>query len=1452
MGTKQPFWRNLSQAIQSPFSHEGQLKQTWKATLQEQDKQLRLDGLWQTQQIFLQHPQTYAHLYLSFLDDYLAAEHLAELSSSDLESIEKMGEALQGLKKARCSPEEVWQRLLQAYDARKDSREALALLTRMYRNVGEQSRQGVIMGLLQRKGYAIQHIEIYLDYLKHSSTPEFSQRILRYLDELCVADFTTPYEQLKDIYMLARRCHEHNITLSKRELVLGLGTLLIEHTPVQAATHFKQLLQAHPGDSTAQIGLLSALLKLPDFTLAVEEARQISTTNDPIVIALINLSLAICWLEDPRSGGKPPCTARALAEANLSKYVDNIASFTIGRLYLLEGDAQQALQAFAAFSETYSERQIYYKAWANLLHADHPKVLQCYNQMRHLPAAWTLACLLLESNPGALTDQELEQLRATMPLLYIPAMEARIALSRSKAPLGILPTAGGGTIEEEMEQLRSALGVAFYRHEVARMQAAIQTPLFAHLPNPDRQTWQALYALLKGNARQAESLLDEAAMRYRYQRAALLFSVHALAKNLQVDHSYLVDIAQKGRAPGRAALLSGYLGEQSELPTDYSDVPAGNAMHYYCYCKLYLQGAAHAQLAGERAKAAQYRQQAYNLLQLALSQQDQALPADSHILAQCLDFLLSPEQKAIASLNIWEDLQQLAEAAQEPWFLWYALLAQLESRQPALVATASEELLVLLEQAQQLRSDVILELATSVTQTCLQTEKVSQVAKMTELVQYLASSKNLSALQRLYQRCLTHHTRLRVLASQDSTEQERFIKKQVYSSPTNLWLVLLYIGIQLRKQKPAEAIDFLQKIKPKRKFERQLYRCLQLWLSAKKSDTLPSLHDLPKQIPARYYQVLLAATALATQQSERGFELLALILSRFEAEIDKIVDVRLAFACLCAYVQSQRRELPCFKEAALKVSQQQADPTLTAAAARLLAIKGEIAAANQLWQRALSLQDESLALRREWAQFLCYCTAQTYMAGDLPAAIQQLQDTVQRTGQKELRGFSLEQLAASAEMDLAVGRLLHVILPQTSELEERAGRYHFLAQSISQHPPLLQALQSNQMVQIQQEWRTCLRKITPAEISILHGLAVVYREHALAQSSSKDKADHFWKLSTFLWLHLLCSEHFWAYFLSTRIDPESGNPLTLERQSWDKLFQRSLHKILSQHSTAAQQAFNRDDLQAVQIHLHCLQSCSRWNDELRQLLKAEHIVLDFQLDKQKVKQAKDLARTLHEGLYQTWLQEARRRLEDPVNLARQPEKIRMNYEDGLSYLGKVPEAVDPMYKLILLTRLEWYNAWFSDLFQLITTDDSKIARVVEAASAVAEQLIAFSYPDEKHMYLPENQQLATHFLYRGLTSRNFDIAYKYIRLARSWNNYTAGIEELLSLIQLWEQYAVALLAARRGSNYRFYTLMDDARNDFRIRGYNPRVLDFLSEMSQARSLNTSFLVLNKIMLWHDR
>lgn len=375
---------------------------------------------------------------------------------------------------------------------------------------------------------------------------------------------------------------------------------------------------------------------------------------------------------------------------------------------------------------------------------------------------------------------------------------------------------------------------------------------------------------------------------------------------------------------------------------------------------------------------------------------------------------------------------------------------------------------------------------------------------------------------------------------------------------------------------------------------------------------------------------------------------------------------------------------------------------------------------------------------------------------------------------RNLNSQILQECAGRLELQVATSHLLTHLFPESDEIGGALGRYKFLQRVIERRPKLLQALLDGKRESIQREWSQVLVK-HKSDARFLHGLAVMYREQALASEPKGQMDEHQWIFSNTLWISLLSTKEFWDYFSEARFSEHNNRDQTpLDPKQENKLFRKAFEGILSLHSTHGRRDFAAGRYEQARVYLHCLDLCRTGGEALAVTLDDYRFSCNLDLDDDRLKHVMDMAGKLIDDWGNTLVRDAEKMTEDAEAIRNLPKGIRKNYGGGIDCLEAFIKLNIPVVR-VLRTTLNWYNDWCYDLY--VTEDIERIRTLMGPACVVAKQLA----PEctKGHGHTPENQALSQHFLLRGFSSDGPEHAIEEYRKALAWNPANDNAQSLL-------------------------------------------------------------------------
>ncbi|MCD6486972.1 MAG: hypothetical protein J7K35_06580 [Syntrophobacterales bacterium] len=368
----------------------------------------------------------------------------------------------------------------------------------------------------------------------------------------------------------------------------------------------------------------------------------------------------------------------------------------------------------------------------------------------------------------------------------------------------------------------------------------------------------------------------------------------------------------------------------------------------------------------------------------------------------------------------------------------------------------------------------------------------------------------------------------------------------------------------------------------------------------------------------------------------------------------------------------------------------------------------------------------------------------------------------------------LETLAHNLELSVAIFRLLSYLIPGSDWSAVNTGRYDFLGKIITQRPKFLKVLLNVDDALVKKEWSAVLKE-QESNVQFLHGLAVLYREQALASSGDSSEGERSWLISTALWSLLISTEVFWDYFSLDRItNRDTGERDTLTSEDQEFLRESILGGILSSHGSLGNRNFVAGQLDEAQVHFHCLDLCRQGEEALIESLREHSLTCKLNPAGKLLSKVRTFADETLDDVCNGIVREAKKISSNPEIIRRLDEGIRKNYEGGIRYIDNFIKLDIPVIR-VLRQSLEWYNHWCYDLY--VTQQIDRVKQLMKPAIVIAEQLIPLCTKGQA--YRPENHALSQHYLFRGFTTDEPQNAVSEYEEALEWNISNDNAKQLL-------------------------------------------------------------------------
>lgn len=1344
------------------FSKRGRIKQRWSRALKKTDIQKSLALLRTVLQQMYASPARSFDLWLPFLDTFLANERVRSLTARDLIDVENMGMFLQQTLARPSAPPSLalWQRVFAAYHAREEYLQARRLAEKLEadKSTNDPARAYCVRELARQGLHEDLHIKMYIKQLRAVADPQAETAIFQVLNTLFTVDFSASDAQLQSVNRVAESLLALNnptlLALTPHIWVArGIYALCVKAAPDEARNYFEHRRQINQIDLLANLGVLACAIRLgmsKGVTLLESDPTFHEVAQSPKIAALLELHELVEWLDHPEAVDRQPVPFDAgsvarLAGLPLHRYVGDMAEATLGRLSLITGNAQQARRYFDTLLQHGLTHPAwgYYAAWAYLLCNDRTVLVDCLKKTSHWPGRWTIACMLLDLDPGlAAQSGAIQMLRSisSTETSVASVVRARLELAQTGVSTGDGEWEETDLLPEEMlEAGRTRLASALARNDRETAAKLTTRPWFRRLPFADSSFW---LSLVEHNNTRRQDLLRLTATNWQYSRAALFLATASLRQGNWNQADQYVEQALAGRTDTRAELIRVFI-EARTAPVDEAIQQAenlavrGEHRAYYILGNLYFYKAAR-----QPTEAQPARLQAALAWQRLLASGEKMLPEDLAALAACASFIAYPPQRAISAQALIESFQELDAAFHQPWLEWHVALALLWYGTPQAFAGLALTLFKVVEITERADDLIVMTLARALSRFAQQMEANDSTTKQFfQLLEHFAqqhiqpavkctlTSAMIAVLQVLY----------RHADEQQRAQIEIDSRQRLATDPRNGRLILWQVCLALRTNRKAQAMALLRTAQPDNPALTPLLMGLLDLLNNAPVSRITATADGQ---PTLGWDALHMALAIVSGRLEEGYELL---LRQSSGAILTPWRVERLFPHLCLAVQRSGIEPPAFLKNVLQ--SQRAAASNSATLARLAACASALGDGEQacrLWEEALggSAGNElPTGWRQAFVRVLCRQAVSDYAADQSMKAARKLRLAARWAMDDLGRQFERTRLlehARSLELYAVPTLLLAYLFPDAPREAVPLGRYAIFGLTIAQNPLLVEALLQQEQEHIQQAWKQLL-STQGNNMRFLHTLSVIYREVALTKQERRTATEKDWLTSTTLWLLLLSTEAFWHYFAQERITGEREERQKLSEQQREDLWQDALENILVFHSTLARKSLAAGEYLQARIHARSLALGRQREQRLLAILEDANLTFPVTIEKARIEQIRTQAQKLLNDWGQSLLVEARRYIDDTGG-----EPRHKDYARGIAVLEPFIDLDVPLTR-VLLTCLDWYNNWCSDLWTNGTQEQREKTTLV--ANLVCEKLQRLC--EKKKSYSTENKAIALHLASQG-------------------------------------------------------------------------------------------------------
>ncbi|MET7537957.1 hypothetical protein [Streptomyces sp. NPDC005507] len=1445
-------------SLRKGLSRRGRLENAWASALADADPRAGLVSLRAVLAGIEEYQDRTADLWPSFQRSFLGPRFLPLVEAADLDRLAQVGERMAA--EGRIGLHQSWVPLADAAVARSGAGDrdfAVSLYTRLYRSafVHEESRSIAATALARLGADQDDQLAIYVDIFRRYATvpPEVHQVVGRLLG----AGFADETGRVERAFAFATRLSAAGLRLAGLDRTLGLGALLLHREAADAADHFTRACSADPTDGEALRGLVAARLHSGAYAEALTAVRGREAVLTPRGAELTDLCRMLEWLElDPGRDGPPgPAAPAPLTAVRLATISDGGDSrpwgrYAQGRAQLLEGNADLAAKNLVVVADEFPDRSDlgYHAAWAQLLCGEHEAAgRRCRALLADGDArAWPLGCLLADADPGhRATDEERTVMKGAAHA-FTAVVTARLRLAEGREPgvdLAWDPLgAEGATVPELLEALRTLLGVEVAGGRRTAVGHLTALSLFGRLPLPEQLLWRALSALPEDRDR-AHSLLEQARGQ-GLERATLVLAVTELNAGRPDRAADLLDGVRGPKAELVRARAELALGRTADAGRRLARLPTPRAR--YESGVLALREATALWAGGETDRAVQRAGWAAARLIDAQVTGPCALPpvpADAGRLARAARLLAERAARPADGTGAapWRIVRHHPRTA---WLLGLGqLLVEPRGAEPvlaeALVGWAGEADGPTAADVGDARAVEVL--ARALGRACLLGEEPAVRNELAGALGVLAEAWPMPVVAREARRAASlagPHDETAKDTDTD-TDADTDAAAEVRDDPllalplaaaaleagdrAHAVLLLRAVGGDVQdggtegpegdvqdgggegpegdvQDEGAEGADGAGGIEEAHRAAAQVVAFLAPALEGKPPAELPSVGGNPA-LPAP----LLVVQAAGHLPAQRAKAAEALTLALRDHDLTGLVDVAATLPALCARVARARRR-DGRAQALAEVVRRLADrltedspeadglvPFDAVTLARCAAAVGDHEVADRLWRHALNGDADADTAAAEYGKYLCHRAVAAKADGDPARALELLGRAAGHLPGEHPAHRHRADLERSDRSDA----LLSHLFPDAAQTWERPGRLPAVEAAMAGHP-VWQALAADQAGAIERELtRFFARRAARNDIPVLHSMAVVYREEALAKLTRTGAADEDLVTATVLWVLLLCHPGFWEAFADRSRSDDAGILGADAATGPDGEYLRTslTEELLTLHHSHGARALAEHREEQARLHLNCLTALRQGTHVTRTLLAEGPLagVLPG-VDEDLFAAVSDRAGALLDDWSTDLVRAAEKRIDDPERVRALPDGIDKDYEEGISSLAN---AVDHGFapRNVLCTVVAWHNEWQNCLYQ--TGDRDHMRTVVTKAVRYAELLAQGAVKGRPH--LRENQLLAAHYVDRGLLDRDTGKAIAYFELAKEWNPANTNASQLLEQYRQDALFSAALdhIKARR-------------------------------------------------------
>jgi hypothetical protein len=353
------------------LTREGRLRNRWAAALQETDPTRSAQQFGDVLRDLCGAPGVFKQDTMVFLEDLLHDMRVRLLDTEVLKQAEMFAERVASTQPHPAPPMRVYLRIIQAWEARGEKRQACDLAARAHNcpAATRDDKARIAQFLARAEARGDNHISIYIECLT-------AKLIVPEATKLLIGMFAVTFDSqpvvIKRAGEVAEKVAARQLEIPGLNRAAGLKCFVIDKKMAEAAAQFEAALKADSNDIVALIGVLAASLRNGKIRVPSAAFRIRSTTKDPLAKALFQLYSVREWFAGTDRSPSPPCNASDLEGIDWKGTLDETPVTILGRLWLIEHQPRRAAAFLKPIAETRKGEWEFFLYWADAAGVDQP------------------------------------------------------------------------------------------------------------------------------------------------------------------------------------------------------------------------------------------------------------------------------------------------------------------------------------------------------------------------------------------------------------------------------------------------------------------------------------------------------------------------------------------------------------------------------------------------------------------------------------------------------------------------------------------------------------------------------------------------------------------------------------------------------------------------------------------------------------------------------------------------------------------------------------------------------------------------------------------------------------------------------------------------------------------------------------------------------------------------